>query len=38
FALLEARLYREFTPSMAAARAHLRSLMGRALGCPDLMA
>jgi AcrR family transcriptional regulator len=33
-ALLQARLFREFTPSWAQARAHLCSLIGRALGCP----
>lgn len=33
-ALIEARIHRESTPSWPAARAHLCSLMGRALGCP----
>jgi AcrR family transcriptional regulator len=32
-ALLHARLDRELTPTLAAARAHLCSLIGRALGC-----
>jgi len=32
-ALLHARLNREFTPTLASARAHLCSLIGRAIGC-----
>jgi len=31
--LLQARLYREYTPTLTSARAHLCSLIGRAVGC-----